>query len=130
MLQPFTVNAPAAGLLLNSLSPGAQISRGALLGRIQQPNGEVIEMRSPLLGKVDRILVANGSSVSAGDALLTIKSDEQSIWEALRGLTIIGQEQDLPLIERYASGAEPAGERIRQQAAQTANAIKSRQNKT
>ncbi len=76
------------------------------------------------------ILVANGSSVSAGDALLTIKSDEQSIWEALRGLTIIGQEQDLPLIERYASSAEPASERIRQQATQTASAIKSRQNKT
>src|SRR6266566_682792 len=130
MLQPFTVNAPAAGVLLNSLSPGAQISRGALLGRIQPPNGEVIEMRSPLLGKVDRTPVANGSSVTVGDALLTIKAEEQSIWEALRGLAIIGQEQDLPLIERYASATEPESERIRQQASQTANAIKSRQNKT
>jgi len=126
MLQPFTVNAPATGVLLSSLSPGAQISRGALLGRIQQPNGEVVEMRSPLFGKVDRLLVANGSSVSKGDAVLMIKSDEQSIWEALRGLSVIGQEEDLPLIERYANGAEAVSDRIKQQAAQTANAIKSR----
>jgi hypothetical protein len=57
-----------------------------------------------------------------------IKSDEQSIWEALRGLSVIGQEANLPLIERYASGAEPVSDRIKQQAAQTANAIQSRAN--
>ncbi len=126
MLQPFTVGAPATGILVSSLSSGAEISRGALLGRVQQPNGEIVEMRSPLLGKVDRTLVASGSSVSRGDAVLTIKSDEQSIWEALRGLSVVGEEDDLPLIERYASGAEPVSGRIKQQAALTANAIKSR----
>jgi biotin carboxyl carrier protein len=129
MLQPFTVNAPATGILVSSLSTGAQISRGALLGRIQPSNSEIVEMRSPLLGKVDRILVANGSSVSKGDAVLTIKSDEQSVWEALRGLSVVGQAEDLPLIERYASGAEPVSDRIKQQAALTANAIKSRDGK-
>src|SRR6267142_1591697 len=41
ILQPFTVNAPATGILLSSLTTGAQISRGSLLGRIQQPNGEI-----------------------------------------------------------------------------------------
>jgi len=126
MLQPFIVNAPATGTLQSSLSSGAQISRGSLLGRIQQPNNEVAEMRSPLIGKVDRLLIANGSSLSKGDAALTIRSDEQSVWEALRGLSIVGETGDLPLIERYASGAQPAGERLKQQAALTANAIKSR----
>ena len=126
MLQPFTVTAPATGILVSSLSSGAQISRGTLLGRIQEPNNEVVEMRSPLLGIMDRILVASGSSVSKGDAVLTIRSDEQSIWEALRGLSVVGQEEDLPLIERYANGAEPVSDRIKQQAALTANAIKSR----
>jgi HEAT repeat protein len=126
ILQPFTVNAPATGVLLSSLTAGAQISRGSLLGRIQQPNSEIVEMRAPLLGKIDRILVANGSSISKGDAVITIKSDEQSTWEALRGLSVIGEKDDLPLIERYASGAEPVSERIKQQAALTANSIKSR----
>lgn len=126
MLQPFTVTAAATGILVSSLSSGAQISRGALLGRIQERNSEVVEMRSPLLGIMDRILVASGSNVSKGDAVLTIKSDEQSIWEALRGLSVVGQDEDLPLIERYAGGPEPVSDRLKQQAALTANAIKSR----
>jgi|SRR5882672_4763769 len=126
ILQPYTVNAPASGVLLSSLSSGAQISRGTLLGRIQPPNGEVVEMRSPLPGKIDRINVANGATVTTSDAVLTIRSDEQSVWEALRALSVVGQGEDLPLIERYASGAEPVSERIKQQAALTANAIKSR----
>ena len=83
-------------------------------------------MRSPLAGTVDRILVTNGASLTKGDAVLTIKSDEQSIWEALRGLSLVGEEQDLTLIERYASSTEMKSDRIKQQAALTANAIKGR----
>lgn len=126
MLQPFIVNAPAAGVLQSSLSSGAQISRGALLGRIQAANNQVIEMRSPLIGEVDRILVTNGASLSKGDGVMTIKSDEQSVWEALRGLAVVGRKEDLPLIERLAGGAEQSSDRIKQQAALTTNAIKSR----
>ena len=126
VLQPFTLNAPAAGTLQSSLASGAQISRGALLGRIQEVNDEVAEMRSPLIGKVDRLLVANGSSLEKGDAVLAIKSDEQSVWEALRGLSLVGEHEDLPLIENYAGGGEPVSARLKQQAALTARAIKSR----
>lgn len=126
ILQPFTVTAPAAGELQSSLSSGAQISRGALLGRILQSNNEVVEIRSPLIGKVDRLLVANGANLAKGDAVLTMKSDEQSVWEALRALSVVGQPEDVGLIESYASGAEPVGERLKQQARLTANAIRHR----
>ncbi len=130
ILEPFTLKAPAGGMLASSLSSGAQISRGTLLARIQAPGNQLVELRSPLLGVVDRLLVANGANVAAGDALLTIKSDEQSVWEALRGLSVIGQADDLPLVERFANGAEKASDRIKQQAVLTANAIKARaQNK-
>jgi hypothetical protein len=128
MLQPFTVTAPATGTLQSSLSSGAQVSRGSLLGRIAEPNREVAELRSPLIGKVDRILIANGSSISKGNAVLTIKPDEQNIWEGLRALSVVGEEPDLPLIEGYAKGDEPVSERLKQQAALTANAIRSRMN--
>jgi hypothetical protein len=126
MLQPFTVIAPAAGILQSSLSSGAQISRGALLGRIAEANNQVVEMRSPLLGKVDRLLVTNGATLKTGDGVLTINSDEQSVWEALRGLALVGKPEDLPLIEHYANAPEAATDRIKQQAALTANAIQSR----
>lgn len=126
MLQPLTVTASATGTLQSSLSSGAQISRGALLGRIQQPDNGVVELRSPLIGKVDRVLIANGSNLTKGDAVLTVKSDEQSVWEALRGLSVVGQPEDLGLIEHYASGAEPVSERLKQQATLTANVIRNR----
>jgi hypothetical protein len=126
ILQPFTVNAPTSGTLQSSLASGAQINRGALLGRVQQVNAGVTEMRSPLSGKVDRLLLANGATLAKGDAVLTMKSDEQSVWEALRGLELVGKEEDLPVIERYASGAEPVSERLKQQAALVVNVIKGR----
>jgi len=126
MLQPFTLTAPADGALQSSLSSGAQISRGALLGRILQPSNEVIELRSPLIGKLDRLLVANGSRLAKGQPVLTIKSDEQSVWETLRALSVVGQPEDLSLVESYINGAEPVSERLKQQATLTANAIKQR----
>jgi hypothetical protein len=126
ILQPLTVTATAAGVLQSSLSSGAQISRGGLLGRILQPNNEVIEIRSPLIGKVDRLLVTNGANLAKGDAVLTMKSDEQSVWEALRALAVVGQPEDLGLIESYASGAEPVKERLKEQASLAAKAIKQR----
>jgi hypothetical protein len=126
ILQPLTVTATAAGALQSSLSSGAQISRGGLLGRILQPNNEVVEIRSPLIGKVDRLLVMNGANLAKGDAVLTMKSDEQSVWEALRALAVVGQPEDLGLIESYASGAESVKERLKQQASLAAKAIKQR----
>ena len=128
ILQPYVIKAPTSGILVSSLSSGAQVSRGALLARIQESNNEMATVRSPLNGTVDQILAINGHKISAGDPLLTLKSDEQSIWEALRALSIVGKEEHLWLVVRYASGGEPVSDRIKQQATLTANAIKSRAN--
>ncbi|HAF12526.1 MAG TPA: hypothetical protein DHU55_15490 [Blastocatellia bacterium] len=126
ILQPFMIDTPVGGTIVSSVSSGAYVSRGAVLARIQEPGSEVATVRSPLTGTVDRVLVSNGAAVSQGEHLLTLKSDEQSIWESLRGLSVIGTKEDLPLIERYANGAEPVSDRIKQQAALTAKAIRSR----
>jgi hypothetical protein len=60
-----------------------------------------------------------------GQTLLTINSDEESVFEALRGLSFVGESNDLPLAEQYATDAV-SSERIKQQAALTARAIQSR----
>jgi hypothetical protein len=73
-------------------------------------------------------MVAAGSTVTAGQPVLAIKSDEQSIWETLRALAVVGTAEDLQLVENYASGAATSSDRLKQQAALTANAIKSRMN--
>lgn len=126
MLQPFTLKAPASGALQSSLASGALISRGTLLGRIQTSGNEVIEVRSPLAGKVSQLLVTSGATLEQHQPMLTINADEGSIWEALRGLALIGEVGDIPLIERYANSAGQTNDKVKQQAALTLNAIKSR----
>jgi hypothetical protein len=128
ILNPFTVNAPVDGALESSLLKAAPVSRGTLLARIREPNGEVAALRSPLSGSIDSIMVATGSTVTTGQPVLTIRSDEQSVWEALRALAVVGTEEDLKLIEGYASGASTSSDRLKQQAALTASAIRSRVN--
>ena len=126
ILNPFTVNAPVDGKLESSLLKAAPVSRGTLLARIRGPNNEIAAMRSPLSGSIESIMVATASTVTTGQAVLTIKSDEQSVWEALRALAVVGTAEDLKAVEDYASSAATSSDRIKQQAALTANAIKSR----
>jgi biotin carboxyl carrier protein len=128
MLNPFVVNAPLNGTLESSLSKAANVSRGTLLARIRESNNEVAAMRSPLSGSINSIMVATGSSVTAGQPVLTIKSDEQSVWEALRALAVVGTADDLSLVESYARGEATNSDRLKQQAALTVNTIKSRTN--
>jgi hypothetical protein len=125
-LKPFSVAAPADGVVNSTLSAGSQVSRGTLLARIQEGNGVVLEVRSPLPGRIEKIVTGNGASLNTGVTMLTLNSDATSIWEALRGLALIGKPEDLTEIERYSKGVDSLPERIKQQAALTAKAIQSR----
>lgn len=127
VLKPYEVRAVASGLVASSLHAGSEISRGALLVRIQQGDGKVTEVRSPLPGKIDQVLRPNGSQVIQGETLLTINSDEGSIWEALRGLSFVGTKEDLPTIQSYAD-SQSESNRVREQAKLTSRAIEARKN--
>jgi biotin carboxyl carrier protein len=123
VLSPYAVKAPASGLIASSLKEDAEVARSALLARIQEPDGKIIELRSPLLGRINKIFKANGAQVSSGDEVMSINSDERSVWEALRALTLIGGKEDLPVIQNYTASSSP---RIKQQADLTLKAIQSR----
>jgi len=127
ILEPYAVAAPAAGVVASALNEGAQIGRGALLMRITQPNNQTSEVRSPLPGSVARIVAPAGATVAPGATLLTVNSDDESIWEALRALSLIGEVGDLGAVESYANSTS-AADRIKQQAALTAKAIRNRLN--
>lgn len=123
-LKPFPVQAPADGVV-TSLKEGATIARRTLVSRVQQSDGNVIEIRSPLPGRINKVLKTNGSQVSLDDEILNLISDEDSVWEALRGLSLVGTKDDLQLIKSYANSTE-ASSRIKEQAALTAKAIETR----
>lgn len=125
-LSPYELKATTEGTVASTLKEGSQLARGALLGRITQPDQKMVEVRSPLPGKVERLITPSGVTVVPGTVLLTINSDEGSVWEALRGLALVGNVSDLAAVERYARGVEPVSERIKEQAALTAKSIKSR----
>ena len=126
VLGAFPVSAPIAGVVNSTLAEGASVSRGTLLARIQRADGEVLEIRSPLPGKIEKIAAGNGVTVDPGSTILTLNSDANSVWEALRGLALIGKPGDLNEIERYAQGAQGFPEGIKKQAALTVKSIQSR----
>ncbi len=126
MLSPYLVTATEEGEVASTLKEGALLARGTLLARITQPDKKTVEVRSPLPGKLERIIAPSGSRVVPGVAMMTINSDEDSLWEALRGLALIGEPQDVPAIESYAQGSAATSDRIRQQAALAIKAIQSR----
>lgn len=125
VLRPYALKSPADGVVASSLQEGATVARRALLARIQQADGKVVEVRSPLPGKINRVLKANGSQVARDEEVLTLNSDEDSIWEALRALALIGTRDDLELIQSYAGSTEVSA-RIKEQAALTARSISGR----
>ena len=122
VLKPYVLKAPADGVVASSMHEGTNVNRRTPLARIEQSDGKVVELRSPLPGRVNQIFKPNGSQTTHDDDLLSLNSDEQSIWEALRGLAIIGTKDDLPLIESYAQSSE-ASTRIKEQASLTAKSI-------
>jgi hypothetical protein len=95
------------------------------LGRIQQADGKVTEVRSPLPGKINQLLRENGAQVNAGDDILTLNSDEASVWEVLRGLSLIGRTDDLPIVRTYTNSSSVSA-RVKQQAILTANSIQAK----
>jgi len=123
VLKPYVLKAPADGVVASSMHEGTTVARRTPLVRIEQTDGRVVELRSPLPGRVNKIFKPNGSQVTGEEDLMSLNSDEQSVWEALRGLAIIGTADDVPLIETYAE-SDAASARVKEQASLTAKAIR------
>ena len=126
ILSPYVVTAPAEGEVASTLKEGAPLARGTLLARLTKTDRNTVEVRSPLPGKLERIIASSGSKVVLGTPIMTINSDEDSLWEAMRGLAFIGEPADVPAIEPYANGSGAVSDRIKQQAALAIKAIQTR----
>jgi HEAT repeats len=125
VLRPYVLKAPADGVVMSSMHEGSTVARRTLVARIEEPDGKAVELRSPLPGRIEKIVKANGSQVKRDEDVVTINSDEQSVWEALRGLALVGTAEDLPLIRSYAESND-ASKRVKEQASLTAQAVNHR----
>ena len=125
ILKPYPVSAPVNGVVASSLHEGVTVARNTLIARIEQPDKTLVEVRSPLLGKIQKVVKGNGNQVSVGDEILSLNSDENSVWEALRGLSIVGTAEDVQVIESYAN-SDAVSAKIHDQANLTLKSIKAR----
>lgn len=125
VLKPYVLQAPADGVIESSLQEGQTVARRSPLLRIRQADGNIAGLRSPLPGRINKIVKANGSQVSRGEDVLSLNSDEDSVWEVLRALALIGTKDDLELVQSYA-GSTDVSKRVKEQASLTLNAINHR----
>ena len=123
MLQPFEAKSPITGKLVSILPVGSEVHAGSLLARIRDSSGNVQEFRAAVDGKIASVALKEGDSVSAGQTIASLTTDEASVRAALRALAYVGTSEDLPLIESFA--LNQTAETVAQAAA-AAKAIRSR----
>jgi hypothetical protein len=130
ILLPYDVQASVAGRIDNALPDGTSVTFGTLIARIEKADKEVEELRAPLPGVIKRTGASENKEIRPGETLFSIAPDADFVWEALRALYVVGEMEDLKEVERYAQGVERMPERIKEQAASTARAIRDRSEKS
>ena len=125
LLQPAEVKAPQLGKVIDTSTVGTAIHQGGVIAKLEQ-NGQTIEIRSPIAGRLRNLSVKSGQSIAAGDEIATLDPSTEQVWEALRALYLIGQLDDIPAILPYERGLPDIPDHVRQQAVLTERAIRER----
>jgi hypothetical protein len=127
MLQPFTLSASEPGAIEFRMKEQDGVRNGSIIARIRPAGSDrQHDVLSPVGGTITRLLIHDGATVAAGDALAVIDPDEGQVVESLRAFYLVGQPRDLDDVERFVHGAPHMSERVRQQAEATARAIRER----
>ena len=121
MLRPSSILSPGPGRVTFRLKEAEYVNPGTLVARV----GDT-EVRSQLPGEVRALRVADGAQAKQGDDLADISPDKEHVWEALRALYTIGDNEDVEDIQRYIRGVPGMPEKIQQQANYALQAIRSR----
>ena len=129
MLEPFSLHSQQPGTIHFRLKESDPVRSGTTVARLQAGEDKPVDVASPVAGELARRAVPEGASVAAGDVVAVISPGDDQVWEALRALYLVGTAEDLPAVERVARGGSGASERIRQQAAATADGIRRRARK-
>jgi biotin carboxyl carrier protein len=125
LLQPATVMASQSGKVIDTAAVGTTIRSGGAVAKLQAGD-ETVELRSPITGKITSLRVQTGQNVTAGAEIATLAPEGDQVWEALRALFIIGEAEDLPVVQSYERELPEIPDRVRQQALETEKAIRGR----
>jgi hypothetical protein len=125
MLQLAPVLSPVNGRLEQRLKIGDPVNPGAMVARIHTASG-ITDVRPSVPGAIQAWNLAEGATVTQGQAIALIAPSEEMVWEALRALYLTGTAADLSNIERYARPVDGMSNQVREQAQITAEAIRHR----
>lgn len=128
LLEPATATAPADGKVVDATTVGTSIHEGGLVAKLQQGD-KSIDVRSPIAGRIHSLSAQVGQTVAAGAVLAIVDPGTEQVWEALRGLYLVGQLEDIPVVARYEREVPDIPDHIRQQAMETEKAIRERASK-
>jgi len=126
MLRPFTLLAPRDGVLRYRLKVGDVVDHLTLIARLETGEQEPLEVRSPLPGKFEAKIAAEGAPVRAGEELLRLGPSADHVWESLRALYLVGAAEDLPEVEKLTRPVPQWSQQIAEQASLTARQIRAR----
>ena len=125
LLQPAEVMAPQSGHIVDSDRPGTSVHQGGLLAQLQNAQGQTIEIRSPIPGRI-RSVSQTGANVAAGAEVAVVEPGTEQVWEALRALYLVGQMDDIPAVRLYERDLPDISIDVRKQALETEKAIRAR----
>src|SRR5579864_2817929 len=125
MLKPSVLDAPVSGILQTRAKEGDGVNPGTEVARVQA-GAQKTSVQSKVSGRFGRWLIADGANVTAGQHIAAILPSDDTLWEALRALYLIGDVSDLDAVALYARGGEDLPPQIAQQARLTMEAIRSR----
>jgi len=145
MLQPYIMPAQQSGVLATRLKTGDIVNPGTLVAHIESSGnhdaaenndaagksseaGKSNEVRARVPGTVDHWLVKDGTTVSAGQPILSLAPNESMAWEALRALFLTGRQEDLRDVNQFVRGTDGMSPQLALQAQATAKAIHDRAN--
>ncbi len=127
MLEPFDLPATADGKIDFQLKESEEVKRNIVVARIETGSSRPIEVHSPVEGILQRQMAAEGDQIVAGQTIAFISPSEKQAWESLRALYLVGGVDSLSDVERFARGVPGMSDRVKQQAALTAQAIQKRE---
>jgi hypothetical protein len=133
LLQPAQIASQESVRVLDSDRPGTAIHQGGLIAKVtpiapsSSTQRSTIEIRSPIPGRI-RSVAGTGANIAAGAEIAVIDPANEQVWEALRALYLIGQPDDLPAIRPYERDLPDISNNVRQQAVETEQAIRTREN--
>jgi len=125
LLQPASVKALEPGKIVDASRPGTAIHRGGMIAKLQTGT-RVVEIRSPISGRIRTLLAQTGQTVASGGEIASVDPDTEQAWEALRALYLVGQPDDIPAIVPYEREVPEVPDRLRQQAMLAEQAIRAR----